>query len=99
MAYNIIMGEFAKEDIQVAYDHYEDEKMGLGEEFLNELLKRFDVLSDKPHNYGFIDNQAIIRDVKIDRFPYVIVFDIIGDKVVVHAVHCTYKHPKRRLRD
>jgi hypothetical protein len=73
MAYNIIIGEFAKEDIQVAYDHYEDEKMGLGEEFLNELLKRFDGLSDKPHNYGFIDGHAIIRDVKIDRFPYVIV--------------------------
>jgi plasmid stabilization system protein ParE len=98
MAYNIIIGEPAREDIQTAYDHYEDERKALGEESLDELLKRFDSLSEKPYNYGFIDDQAIIRDVKIDRFPYVIVFDIIDNKVIVHAVHCTHKHPKKRLR-
>lgn len=98
MAYKVIVRDVAKEDTQAAYDHYEDEKKGLGEEFLEELLKKFDDLASKPHNYGYIDDQTIIRDVKIDRFPYVIVFEIIEDSVVVYSVHNTYRHPKRRLR-
>lgn len=57
--------EPAKEDMQVAYDHYD---------------------------------QSIIRDVKVDRFPYVIIFEVTKDKVLVYSVHNTYQHPKRRLR-
>ena len=98
MAYKVVIKDVAKEDIQTAYDYYEQERRGLGEEFLEELLKKFDVFMDKPHNYGFIDDQTIIRDVKVDRFPYVIIFEIIVDAVYVYAVHNTYRHPKRRLR-
>jgi plasmid stabilization system protein ParE len=99
MAYKIIVKEHAKEDTQAAYDYYENERLGLGEEFLNELLKQFDNLASTPHHYGFIDDQAIIRDIKIDRFPYVVVFEIIEDSVVIYAVHCTYRHPKKRVRN
>ncbi|MDO6430113.1 type II toxin-antitoxin system RelE/ParE family toxin [Flavitalea sp. BT771] len=98
MVYKVIVRDLAKEDTQAAYDHYEDERQGLGEEFLEELLKKFDDLTSKPHNYGYIDDQAIILNVKIDRFPYVIVFEIIEDNVVVYSVHGTSRHPKRRLR-
>lgn len=87
MAYKIVIKEPAKEDTQAAYNHYEDEREGLGEEFLEELLKRYDELASKPHNYGYIDDQAIIRDVKLERFPYAIVFEIIEDSVIVYAVH------------
>jgi plasmid stabilization system protein ParE len=51
MAYKVIVRDLAKEDTQAAYDHYEDERQGLGEEFLEELLKKFDDLASKPHNY------------------------------------------------
>jgi plasmid stabilization system protein ParE len=98
MAYKIRITEHAREDTQVAYDYYENTRTGLGEEFLSELLKQFNDLASTPHNYGYIDDQAIIRDVKIDRFPYVVVFEIIQDEVVVYAVHNTYRHPKKRLR-
>lgn len=98
MAYKIIIKEHAKEDTEIAYNHYENERKGLGEEFIDELIKRYDDLESKPYNYGYIDDQAIIRDVKLDRFPYVIVFEIVQESVVVFSIHCTYKHPKKRLR-
>jgi hypothetical protein len=98
MAYKIVIDERAKEDTQAAYNHYEDAREGLGEEFLLELIKKYDDLTNLPHNYGYIDDKKIIRDVKIDRFPYVIVFEIIEDDIVVYAVHCTDRDPKRRLR-
>ena len=98
MAYKIVITEHAKEDTQTAYDHYEIQRPGLGEEFLSELLKKFDNLIETPNHYGYIDDQAIIKDVKIDRFPYVVVFEIKGAEVIVYAVHNTHKHPKKRLR-
>jgi hypothetical protein len=98
MACKIRITEHAKEDTQVAYDYYENKRRGLGEEFLSELLKQFDELSNTPSHYGFIDDQDIIRDVKIDRFPYVVVFEISQDEIIVYAVHNTYLHPKKRLR-
>jgi plasmid stabilization system protein ParE len=98
MTYKIVITEQAREDTQSAYDYYEDQRKNLGEEFLEELVNRYGDLEDHPEHYGFIDNRGIIRDVKIDRFPYVIVFEIVNDKVVVYAVFNTYRHPKRKLR-
>jgi hypothetical protein len=99
MAFKIIIKEEARLDSATAYYYYENERRGLGEEFLEELEKRYHDLESHPLNYGFIDDQQIIRDVKIDRFPYVIIFEVIDSSVIVYAVHNTYRHPKRRLRN
>jgi toxin ParE1/3/4 len=98
MAYKIVITEQAKEDTQTAYDYYENQRQNLGEEFLQQLVERYDDLANNPQHYGYIDNQGIIRDVKVDRFPYVIVFEISESKVIVYAIHNTYRHPKRILK-
>lgn len=98
MVYKIVVKQQAKDDTNEAYNYYEDEQTGLGEDFLDEVEAKYKKLTESPHNYGFIDDQTIIRDVKVDRFPYVVVFEIIDDSVVVYSVHNTYRHPKRRLR-
>ena len=99
MTFNIIIKEEARLDTATAYYYYEDKQKGLGEEFLEELEKRYHDLESHPFNYGFIDDQQIIRDVKIDRFPYVIIFEVAEGSIIIYAVHNTYRHPKRRLRN
>ncbi|MBS1664230.1 MAG: type II toxin-antitoxin system RelE/ParE family toxin [Bacteroidetes bacterium] len=98
MAYKIFISEAAKDDTEIAFNYYEDQREGLGEKFLEELEKRYNDLSTSPHNYGFIDDRALIRDIKIERFPYVIIFEIIDDSIQIYSVFCTYQHPKRILR-
>jgi hypothetical protein len=98
MAYKIVVKQQARDDADEAYNHYEDQKIGLGDDFLDEVEKKYKKIQEKPHNYGYIDDQAILRDVKVDRFPYVIVFEIVDDTVFVYSVHNTNRHPKRRLR-
>jgi plasmid stabilization system protein ParE len=61
MAYKIVITEQAKEDAQTAYNYYENQRQNLGEEFLQELVRRYDDLTDHPQHYGFIDNKNIIR--------------------------------------
>ncbi len=60
--------------------------MGLGERFLADVQKRFDDLERHPEYYSFIDDRAILRDVALAVFPFVLVFGIIDSQVVVYAV-------------
>ena len=98
MAYKIIIKEEARFDTETAYNYYENEREGLGEEFLQELVKTYEKLTNNPNYYSYIDDQNIIRDLKVERFPYVIIYEIVNDNVVIYAIHNTYRHPRRRLK-
>lgn len=101
MAYKVIIRDEADRDAQEAYDYYEQQQPGLGEEFLMALVKRYDDLEKHPQNYGYIDTQPekILRDTRIRRFPYVIIFEISDNtEVIVYAIHNTRKQPFNKLR-
>jgi hypothetical protein len=50
------------------YNYYEEKSTGLGERFLQELIQRYSEITHHPEYYGFIDEQKIIRDVKLRHF-------------------------------
>lgn len=100
MTYNVIIKAEAHADALHAYLYYEEQQQGLGEKFLDTLIKRYEDLTLHPVHYGFInkDPLKVLRDVRLKSFPYVIVFEIINYDVIVYAVHHHKSHPKRKLR-
>ena len=100
MVYKGIIREEALSDTLEDYNYYEQQKIGLGEEFLMALIKRYDDLAEHPSHYSFIDGQSkmIFRDAKLERFPYVVIFEIAEREVIVYAVHHTLKHQVGTLR-
>ena len=100
MSFTVIVKQEAHEDALAAYDYYEEKQPGLGERFLTELQKTYLQLAGLPSANGFIaeDPLKVLRDVKVARFPYVAIYEIIDREVVVYAVHNTYKHPRGRFR-
>jgi hypothetical protein len=64
------------------------------------LQQGYNELSANPTFYSYIDEDPlkILRDVKLEKFPFVVVYEIAEDQVVVYAVHNTYKHPRNKLR-
>ena len=100
MAFTVIVKEEAHNDTIEAYNYYEEKQPWLGERFLDSLQQRYQELSEHPGFYSFINEDAlqILRDVKLEKFPYVVVFEITEIKVIVYAVHNTYKHPGNKLR-
>ncbi|MGH2642821.1 MAG: type II toxin-antitoxin system RelE/ParE family toxin [Chitinophagaceae bacterium] len=89
--YKVILTSQAKAQIAESYNYYEGQRIGLGERFLQELEKRYADLSKHPEYYSFIDKRKIIRDVKIERSPYVIIFEIEENKVIILYIHNTSK--------
>ena len=80
-----------------AYRWYEEQKAGLGEEFLEELDKYYDKLQSNPKYFGSAKNN--FRQLSLKRFPYVIVYEIIKSEVVVFAVFHTRRNPKLKFKD
>jgi hypothetical protein len=96
MAYKLEIRPLATIEILEAYDWFELQREGLGVEFLDELDLFYKSLLRNPSSYGYYDKPA--RQGKIERFPYVVVFEIFDELVVVYSVFMTKQHPdKKRL--
>ncbi|HET6254030.1 MAG TPA: hypothetical protein VFE32_08145 [Puia sp.] len=96
MAYKLEIRPLAAMEIIGAFDWYELQREGLGTEFLEELDIFYTALLRNPNSYGYYDRP--VRQGKINRFPYVVVFEIVGTIVAVYSVFMTKQDPtKRRL--
>ena len=100
MAYRVVIKSEARQDVAAAYDYYEGKQRGLGESFLKSFESRCTDLSTNPSHYSYIneDLKRVLRDIKLNRFPYVLVFEITDQEVIVYAVHSTYTDPENKLR-
>jgi plasmid stabilization system protein ParE len=98
VVYRLVILKTAADDAKEAYEYYEERQPGLGDRFLAEVLVRFNEISKHPHYYGFIDEQHVIRDIKLRSFPYLVLYEVEADKVIIYSVHCGYRHPDKRIR-
>lgn len=80
-----------------AYDWYEEQSNGLGEIFLSELDRCYKKIEVQPTLYGKAKKN--FRQIKLKRFPYVVVYEIIKSEVIVFAVFHTSRSPKHKFRD
>ncbi len=71
-------------DVEAAFEWYENERPGLGLEFLDELRRSYDRIGDGPLNYH--DLRGGIRRALLKRFPYAVYFAVEEDSIVVLAV-------------
>jgi plasmid stabilization system protein ParE len=77
---------------------YDEQRSGLGREFLEELAQTLARIAQNPQQYGVHFRNA--RAARLRRFPYVVhyVFTSVDGPVIVVAVMHGSRDPKR-LRD
>lgn len=74
----------AEHDINDAYDWYERQRFGLGEEFMSCLDACFQLIRRMPELAEIVVPGA--RRALVRRFPYGVLYEYIGDRVVVLCV-------------
>lgn len=94
MEYQLEIKEEAALDIKEAYFYYEENKLGLGERFLDTLENYLQRVKQYPEHYQI--KRSPFREAFIKDFPYVIIYEIEEEKVVVYAVFCTHKNPNKK---
>ena len=94
MAYNLQIRPLATIEIIEAYDWYELQKEGLGFDFLDELETFYTSLIQNPFTYSYYE--APVRQGKINRFPYLVVYEIFDENIVVYSVFMAKQNPSKK---
>lgn len=81
-------------EILEAYDWYELQREGLGLDFLNELEGFYTNLLLNPKIYSYFDKP--VREGKINRFPYTVVYEVVEDLIIVYSVFMTKQNPDKK---
>jgi len=82
--YQLVSEPRADLDVEAAFDWYENEQVGLGQQFLGEVRAVYDRVARGPLAYQ--DLRSGIRRALVRRFPYAVYFAVERDVVIVLAV-------------
>jgi len=95
MKFNRIVKAEAIKDMAEAYTWYESKRPGLGSEFLDEVDKYFEMITQNPKHYQSFRN---LKVAIMNRFPYKIVYDIEREEmIVVYAVYHDKRNPEKLI--
>ena len=82
----------AKADIEREARWYDQQKSGLGEEFVNELDRVIGTIAEQPLRYSIRFGQW--RRANLRRFPQAVFYQVFDDQPVIFAVlHAKRDHP------
>ncbi|NML23709.1 type II toxin-antitoxin system RelE/ParE family toxin [Pseudoflavitalea sp. G-6-1-2] len=90
--HKLVLQSEAVNDMQEAFEWYEQQKEGLGFDFIDEVENSFEKIKKHPHYYTAIN--ARYRRLKVNRFPYLVVFETEAETVIVNSVfHTSRRSP------
>jgi plasmid stabilization system protein ParE len=94
--YQLIIKPHAVQTAKEAYEWYEEQLESLGNAFLNEVDRCYDKLELRPLLYAKIKRN--FRQIILNTFPYVIVFEVFKNDVIVYAVFHTSRNPRKKFK-
>ena len=77
-----------------AYDWNETQQVNLGELFLTALNDCFKRIQLHPKAHSKIKKQY--RQARVRKFPYVVIYEIIRNEIIVFSVFHTSRNPKNK---
>lgn len=91
-SYTIKINPFAESDLKMAANWYAAQKVGLDEDFIEEIENTLHRIQQNPQHFAYIRKKIRMSIVK--RFPYGIYFYVSEDVVNVFAVFHFSRNPK-----
>jgi plasmid stabilization system protein ParE len=90
---SLILRQAAEDDVEAAFTWYEEQRPGLGSEFLLAVEAGLAAIQRDAELYPTVYKRA--RRCLLRRFPYALFFVI--DAAVVEVIACTHarRHPRR----
>ena len=93
MTFEVRLRPEAEQDLSDAATWYEEQRQGLGHEFLDEALTMLSTVAETPLMYPNIHRNT--RRAVIHRFPFCIYYRVKDTTIVVVAVMHGSRNPRR----
>lgn len=97
MGSKLIIEPEAITEIEEAIDWYESKKIGLGKVFFNYLNGYFQMLNNNNALFE-IKRKPVFRELPLKRFPFVIIYEVYQNKVIVYSVFNTNQDPNKKSK-
>lgn len=91
MSFTLTFRPVARHELEAAALWYENERRGLGEDFLREVERALELVREHPER--FPDVHRGLRRIRVRRFPYSVIYRVEGTTVIVHAVFHARRDP------
>ena len=95
MKYKLIFRDKAVFEMEDAYEYYESKSKDLGNKFLLVLQKYFDKIEQNPKHFSCRFNN--IREAYIIKFPFVILFEIHDEEIIIYSIFHTSRNPEEKM--
>ncbi|MCW3125638.1 MAG: plasmid stabilization system [Bacteroidetes bacterium] len=96
MILKLIIKEEAYKDIQTAHDYYEEQQNGLGDQFVEEVKEKIAYVRKYPLHFQKVYKE--FRQILIDRFPYLLIYEISDKEIIVYSFFHTSQDPIKKFR-
>ena len=83
----------AAEELDITFSWYENQRRGLGFEFLDCVEAAIETILQMPRLYA--EHHRHFRRALVRRFPFSIFYTIESDEIVVHAVFDNRQNPAK----
>lgn len=97
MSYQVLFRSPALKELEEAYMWYEDKKINLGERLLNEVQSTLDLLKLNPKIFQL--QKKPFRQVHLKNFPYLMIFSVEKDIVVIYSFFHTSRNTKSKFKN
>jgi plasmid stabilization system protein ParE len=94
MTYQLVVRPAVASDLREAEVWYENQRAGLGAEFLDAALESLERLIASPLIYAVRFPRKKVCFAYVHRFPYRVIFRVIDNTVVVFAVLHSSRHDR-----
>lgn len=84
MSWTLLVRAQAERDMEAAKEWYDEKRIGLGDEFLDEIASAIRRLESNPEARPLYFRQ--FRRILLRRFPYKVFYQIIGNRIVIFRV-------------
>jgi plasmid stabilization system protein ParE len=92
----IYFSEQAADELKAAAVWYEEQKRGLGSEFIRSIDVALSKISRTPMLYNFALDE--MRRCLLKRFPFGIFFSIESDHILIVSIFHSRRNPKRLIK-
>lgn len=88
---NVVVAPEAGEDIDLAYQWYENQRPGLGRQFLDRFRACVKTISHAPELHEMVASNY--RRALMRKFPYAVFYSFADDTVTIYGVIHTARDP------
>ncbi|MDY0930099.1 type II toxin-antitoxin system RelE/ParE family toxin [Chryseobacterium sp. CFBP8996] len=94
MTYYLSLSPNAEADLLESALWYESRQIGLGEKFTKKIEAYLSRIQNNPLHFPL--KKGNLREAYIQKFPFVIIYEIVENEIVVFSVFNTYQNPEKK---